>query len=361
MTTTQGSAPLVAIVTPVYNGARYLAETMECVQAQTYPNLVHAVLDNASTDETPQIIESFRNRRVPLLTHRNGTLLSQCSNWNAALGMVPGEAAYFRVICADELMTPDATQRMVQLAETDTEIGLVGSLVGESGAPVDPDLICCVGLPQDRQVFDGRWVIKGYLIQMHRSMSPTHVLIRRDYLDQRVPFYNEKYMMSDLDVCLWMLLNSKYGFIHAPISWSRVHEASVSATVHTDQVTAQEWLDFIDQYAPLTMSEEEHRMCRRSHLRHHFRRLLLWRFKERNRAKYNTHLEFLRGRSAAPALTDYVEALAEWVMLRVQNRRDDIGSTRSLWAKVHSELNMPALTCGQEQKTQAVKDKRFIL
>ena len=39
--------PLVAIATPVYNGAEYLADTMACVQAQTYPNLVHCVLDNA--------------------------------------------------------------------------------------------------------------------------------------------------------------------------------------------------------------------------------------------------------------------------------------------------------------------------
>ncbi len=35
--------PLVAVVTPVYNGEKYLAETMECVQAQDYPELVHIV------------------------------------------------------------------------------------------------------------------------------------------------------------------------------------------------------------------------------------------------------------------------------------------------------------------------------
>ena len=65
------TAPLVAIVTPVYNGEQYLAEAMESVQAQTYPNLVHVILDNASTDRTAEIIESFRGRKVPLLVGRN--------------------------------------------------------------------------------------------------------------------------------------------------------------------------------------------------------------------------------------------------------------------------------------------------
>ena len=40
--------PLVAIVTPVYNGERFLAETMQCVQCSDYPNLLHVALDNAA-------------------------------------------------------------------------------------------------------------------------------------------------------------------------------------------------------------------------------------------------------------------------------------------------------------------------
>lgn len=92
---TAEDVPLITIVTPVYNGARYLRETMECVQAQTYPNLVHVVLDNASTDETPQIIESFKGRRVPILTARNFDIIPQQANWEKAIRLTPSGAAYF--------------------------------------------------------------------------------------------------------------------------------------------------------------------------------------------------------------------------------------------------------------------------
>ena len=77
--------PLVAIVTPVNNGAAFLAETMESVQSVGIPKLVHIVLDNASMDATPDIIAQYRNRRVPVLTARDPTTLPMVANWSAAV------------------------------------------------------------------------------------------------------------------------------------------------------------------------------------------------------------------------------------------------------------------------------------
>ena len=87
------TAPLVAVVTPVYNGAKYLAETMACVQAQTYPHLVHVILDNASTDATPEIIRSFENQRVPLIMARNDTTVPFAENWERSPSDEPATAS----------------------------------------------------------------------------------------------------------------------------------------------------------------------------------------------------------------------------------------------------------------------------
>ena len=81
-------SPLIAIVAPVYNGAIYLAETMENVQLLDYPNLVHVVLDNASTDATPEIIQRYIDRRVPILSARNDVTLPMEANWSKAVGQV---------------------------------------------------------------------------------------------------------------------------------------------------------------------------------------------------------------------------------------------------------------------------------
>src|SRR5688572_574004 len=98
------SYPLVVVVTPVYNGSPYLQRTLACVQAQTYPNIIHVVLDNASTDDTAEVIAGAVGGRVPILTKRNAATLGQVDNWNAAVAMTPAEAKYVKILCADDLM-----------------------------------------------------------------------------------------------------------------------------------------------------------------------------------------------------------------------------------------------------------------
>src|SRR5262245_48427113 len=111
--------PTVAIVTPVYNGAQYLRETMLSIQAQTYPHIVHFVLDNASTDATPDIIKEFSASRIPVVTQRNPELLSIGQNWNRCVELGSRGSDYFRVVCADDPVPPTSIEKMVALAETD--------------------------------------------------------------------------------------------------------------------------------------------------------------------------------------------------------------------------------------------------
>src|SRR5215831_1398835 len=54
--------PLVSIVTPSYNMARYLPETIESVLSQDYPSIEYIVVDACSTDETPDILERYKGR-----------------------------------------------------------------------------------------------------------------------------------------------------------------------------------------------------------------------------------------------------------------------------------------------------------
>ena len=137
---TASEQPLVAVLTPVYNGGKYLAETMACVQAQTYPNLVHVVLDNASTDTTPEIISRYLNSRVPVVTKRNSALLPQRENYNATVALAPAEARYLKILAADDLMRPDAIARLVDVCERNPNVTTASCLDCYNGTVRSIDL-----------------------------------------------------------------------------------------------------------------------------------------------------------------------------------------------------------------------------
>jgi len=337
---TEHRTPLVAVVTPVYNGARYLAETMECVQAQTYPNLVHVVLDNASSDATPDIIRDYQGGRLQVAAHRNASVLPLVDNWNAAVALAPPEAGYFRLLAADDLMTPSAIEQMVALAESDPAIGLVGCLQGVGGTQASPARIDGGGLPDEIRVFDGRWLAKTYLMRLHGALSPTHMLIRRRYLDEEPQFYAADQLSFDVDVCLKLLPRCKYGFIHDVIGWTRVHEESVTATLaaQKSQTYIAEWLDWIDRHGAGIMTPLELERCRCAHLRHYLRRLLLWRFRDRNQALLEHHLAILGRHGVKPTLNAYLEALLDWLWLAGHRQRHRTGEARDMRARAWAEL-----------------------
>lgn len=91
---------LVSIVTPCYNGERYIAETIESVLGQTYAHWEMIVVDDGSSDRTAQIAEGYAQRdgRIRLLRQRNA---GTASARNAALREAKGR--YICLLDADDL------------------------------------------------------------------------------------------------------------------------------------------------------------------------------------------------------------------------------------------------------------------
>ncbi len=98
--------PLVSVIVPVYNGAKYLRESLDSILAQTHPNVEIVVVDDCSTDDTPRILESYGSvLRVLRQTRNRG----QFASVNDALDIVRGE--YVAVFHADDVYDPDIVAR----------------------------------------------------------------------------------------------------------------------------------------------------------------------------------------------------------------------------------------------------------
>lgn len=330
--------PLVAVVTPVYNGARNLRATMECVQAQTYSNLVHVVVDNASTDATAQIIQSFQKAQVPVHASRNDTLLPLEKNWESAVRKVPAETKYFLVLCHNDLITPEAIEKLVEVAERYPTVGVVGCLWHFGTDPNRRDHLRATGLPTDRNFFDGHWALKSFLQQCHHSTSPNQQLFRRSVLDERKPFFSQVNQYIDIEACVATLVDHDYGFVHRALGFSRSGDGGISDSPTAAAEYVKAWLNLIETYGPAVMSVADLNETREAFLQHYYRRLLLWRLGRRDLPLYTKHKDWLAAKGLEPSIADYAMSLFLWAKEIVLNKRQLVGRSKPLCDRTWSEL-----------------------
>ncbi|MBK8839720.1 MAG: glycosyltransferase family 2 protein [Hyphomonadaceae bacterium] len=308
--------PLVAIVTPVYNGAEFLDATMKCVQAQTYPNIVHVVLDNASTDQTPAIVEAYRNGSTPMIVGRNDVLLSMDENWNAALKLIPPGTAYFTILCADDVLMPEAIARMVALAESDREIAIVSAAAFRNQEEVD------FRWPKDRTVFDGDEAIRRYFT-ISGVLEARQILWRTEALSSAVPFFDlDVGQSSDIDAGLRLLVPGKLGFVHDRLMMIREHEANVSnSEMRPLNIHFNDWLITLRRHGPRGFGDKAYREIERRYRRHYFRQLLKWRLRKCDRQSFDLHMTLLTKIRSRPGPIDFAVAAFDLVLIRLGLRK----------------------------------------
>ena len=312
------AAPLVAVVTPTYNGADYLREVMDCVQAQTYPNLVHVVLDNCSTDATSEIIASYANATVPIITARNPELLPLNANWNAALQLAPQDAAYVRLICHDDLMTPDSIERMVDVAERNPSVGVVVCDVRKFDEDSDYEDVTVTQWPADVETASGQDATRRYF-RNERVIISNQVMFRKSAMAVRGrEFYAEDIAGSDYDAVLAVLAKFDLGVVHAPAALTRLHGRSETSTFQTTwKFTDLEWFLAMSRHGPSAYTEAEWRELFGRYKRRYLRRMFRWRFSAQGRQVIRRHMELIRSRGLRISALDHVIAVADGIPVKL--------------------------------------------
>lgn len=104
---------LVSIITPSYNTAAYIGNTIRSVLAQTYPNWEMIIVDDCSTDNTDEVVAAFHDSRIRYLKNKqnSGAAISR----NRALREAKGRWIAF--LDSDDLWAPQKLEKQIEYME----------------------------------------------------------------------------------------------------------------------------------------------------------------------------------------------------------------------------------------------------
>ncbi|MGF1454659.1 MAG: glycosyltransferase family 2 protein [Alphaproteobacteria bacterium] len=114
--------PKVSIGLPVYNGSNYVGSALEAILAQTYTDFEVVICDNASTDDTQEICESFAARDPRIRYIRNPENLGASPNFNKTFHESTGQ--YFAWHAHDDYYEPTWLERCVEALDNDPDVVL---------------------------------------------------------------------------------------------------------------------------------------------------------------------------------------------------------------------------------------------
>jgi glycosyltransferase involved in cell wall biosynthesis len=250
-------SPLVSVVTPVYNGEKYLHDCIESVLAQTYQNWEYVIVNNCSTDRTLEIAQEYadKNKRISVIS--NDHFVGMTENHNIAFQLISQRSTYCKLVSADDWLYPECIEKLLEVAEHNPTVGIVGSYA------INANGIRWIGLPYDTTVFSGRQVCRLYLLGAIDAFgTPSTVLYRSALVRSRCPFFPGSAGSDDLEACLIGLESNDFAFVHQILSFERIHDEAMNTKLRPLNSFMLDRIEFLGKYGPrhLTHDELEERM-----------------------------------------------------------------------------------------------------
>jgi glycosyltransferase involved in cell wall biosynthesis len=222
--------PLVTIVTPTYDRANFLPETIESIRSQDYPRLEHIVLDNGSTDNTQEILRGYGDA---LRWEHHPKNIGLARAINRGFELARGEIIGF--VSDDDPLLPGAISALVDVFQSDPDVLVVYP---------DWDIIDGEGqFVRHIDTFDYAYVD---MLRYHHTYPGPGALFRRSVVD-RIGGLDESYfVVSDYD--FWLRAGLLGPFRRCPRTLARYRQHSTAAThVERGVGMAREHIRVIDK------------------------------------------------------------------------------------------------------------------
>ena len=119
--------PQISVIMPVYNGERFLQQAVDSILTQTFKDFELIIIDDGSSDRSPEIIEAYRKNDPRIRVHRQPRNMGLVEALNTGCRLATGE--YIARMDADDICLPERFAKQVQYLDANPQVGFVGTWV----------------------------------------------------------------------------------------------------------------------------------------------------------------------------------------------------------------------------------------
>ena len=224
------SETLVTLVTPTYNQAGYLRETLDSVLAQTHRALEYLVIDDGSSDATPTVMEGYAGRLQSLRQPNMGQAATLNKGWTMARGR------YIGYLSSDDLLLPDAIARLAAVLDA------------------KPDVVCVFpdcDLIDARSQVVRRAVCRPFDLETAVVQQECYIgagaLFRRDAFEAVGGWRPEMRLAPDREFWIRLAALGRIEFLRDSLALYRTHPEATSFKAASEAVS-QEYLRVLDEF-----------------------------------------------------------------------------------------------------------------
>jgi hypothetical protein len=177
---TKLGAPLVSVLMPTYNGERFLRPAIEGILNQTFANFEIIVIDDGSTDSTPQVLAEFDDPRLTIQTSQSNLGIAAATN----RGLAAAKGEFIALQDHDDISMPHRLHTQVDFLRSHPDVALVASavtVIDENGVATGYALgpsVASTSIPSTFGSFEDDLEIKWDLLFGCR-LNHTSVMVRR--------------------------------------------------------------------------------------------------------------------------------------------------------------------------------------
>ena len=214
--------PLISVIMPVYNGARFLEKTLASLLAQTCTDWELIVVDDGSTDATPEILAKYDDRRFIKIRKENG---GEAQTRNVGLHRASGEFIAF--LDADDLYLPTALAAMSGFLTAHPEYDALFS----NGYLCDENEQILSQLTDHRSGIHTGNILEPLVLTADVLTVPVCTLTRRAVIQQHHVEFDEKLVIGpDWDFWIRLARYAHFGYLETLTCMYRVHLTNITRT-----------------------------------------------------------------------------------------------------------------------------------